>query len=132
MQLHLKYDLPCVTVSLRYEGHAVEIPDVVVDTGSGATLIAAEFAAQAGILPLPQDRLRNVQGIGGIEAVFIRQVDQILVGDHALDGFEIDVGNMDYGFAINGLLGMNFLLRSGAVIDLHSHTINFSCQIVMP
>lgn len=126
MQLQLKYDLPCVTVSIRYQGLVVDIPDVVVDTGSGTTLIATEFAVLAGILPLPQDRLRNVQGIGGIEAVFIRRVDQIQVGDYVLDGFEIDVGSMDYGFAINGLLGMNFLLRSGAVIDLGAQTIGFS------
>lgn len=128
MHLPLKYDLPCVTVRIGYQGAEIDIPDVVVDTGSGSTLIATEFAAQAGILPLPQDKLRNVHGVGGIEAVFIRQVDHMRVGDYALEGFEIDVGSMDYGFAINGLLGMNFLLRSGAVIDLRARTIAFADQ----
>lgn len=50
---------------------------------------------------------------GGIEAVFIRQVDRIQVGERQLRGFEIDVGIMDYGFAINGLLGMNFSASVG-------------------
>jgi hypothetical protein len=112
MHLPLKYDLPCVTVRIGYQGVEIDIPDVVVDTGSGSTLIATEFAAQAGIVPLPQDKLRNVHG----------------VGDCALEGFEIDVGSMDYGFAINGLLGMNFLLRSGAIIDLRARTIDFADQ----
>jgi len=127
MQLQLKYDLPCVTVRIDYQGAHIDIPDVVVDTGSGSTLIATEFAAQVGIMPLPQDKLRNVQGVGGIEAVFIRQMDRIQVGERTLDRFEIDVGSMDYGFAINGL-GMNFLLQSGAVIDLQALTIDFASQ----
>lgn len=125
MRLQLKYDLPCVTLRIGYQGAEIDIPDVVVDTGSGSTLIATEFAAQAGILPMPQDKLRNVHGVGGIEAVFIRQVEHLQVGDCALEGFEIDIGSMDYGFAINGLLGMNFLLRSGAIIDLRAQTIDF-------
>jgi len=128
MHLPLKYDLPCVTVRIGYQGDEIDIPDVVVDTGSGSTLIATEFAAQAGIAPLPQDKLRNVHGVGGIEAVFIRQVDHLQVGDHTIEGFEIDVGSMDYGFAINGLLGMNFLLQAGAVIDLRARTIDFADQ----
>lgn len=128
MQLQLKYDLPCVTLRIGYQGLETDISDVVVDTGSGSTLIATEFAAQIGILPLPQDKLRNVHGVGGIEAVFIRQVDLLQVGDCALASFEIDIGRMDYGFAINGLLGMNFLLRAGAVIDLSARTINFADQ----
>lgn len=126
MQLKLKYDLPCVTVRLGYQGAEIDVPDVVVDTGSGSTLIATDFAALAGILPLPQDKLRNVQGVGDIEAVFIRRVDRLQVDDCALDDFEIDIGNMDFGFAINGLLGMNFLLQSDAVIDLKARTIDFA------
>ena len=128
MQLQLKYDLPCVTVRIGYQGAEIDIPDVVVDTGSSSTLIATEFAAQVGILPLPQDKLRNVHGVGGIEAVFIRQVDSLQVGDRALDSFEIDIGSMDYGFDINGLLGMNFLLQAGAVIDLSARTPDFADQ----
>ena len=80
MRLPLKYDLPCVTVRIGYQGAEIDVPDVVVDTGSGSTLIATEFAAQAGIVPLPQDKLRKVHGVGGIAAGFIRQVDRLQAG----------------------------------------------------
>lgn len=30
----------------------------------------------------------------------------------------IEVGVMDYGFDINGILGMDFLIETGAIIDL--------------
>jgi hypothetical protein len=32
---------------------------------------------------------------------------------------------MDYGFEINGILGMDFLTRAGAVLDLGDLTIDF-------
>jgi len=32
--------------------------------------------------------------------------------------FAIEVGAMDYGFAIDGIIGTDFLLQVGAVIDL--------------
>jgi len=32
--------------------------------------------------------------------------------------FEIEVGAMDYGFPADGILGLDYLLRTGALIDL--------------
>ena len=36
----------------------------------------------------------------------------------SVDDFEIEVGAMDYGFDIDGIVGMDFLIQVGAVIDL--------------
>lgn len=33
---------------------------------------------------------------------------------------------MDYGFAINGILGMDFLVSAGAIINLREMTIEFA------
>jgi hypothetical protein len=38
---------------------------------------------------------------------------------------EIEVGGLDYGFELGGILGMDFLLASGARIDLQQLTIEF-------
>jgi hypothetical protein len=35
-----------------------------------------------------------------------------------VDDFAIEVGAMDYGFSLDGIVGMDFLLQVGAVIDL--------------
>jgi hypothetical protein len=35
-----------------------------------------------------------------------------------LKDFNVEVGSMDYGFEINGILGMDFLLATGIKIDL--------------
>jgi hypothetical protein len=58
--------------------------------------------------------------------VFSRQVDYLQLGERRLTDFEIEVGGMDYGFAINGILGMDFLTNARAIIDLGILTIQFT------
>ena len=40
MQLSLKDNLPFVTVTVTYKGQTVEIANVLMDTGSGSTILA--------------------------------------------------------------------------------------------
>lgn len=125
MQLTLRDDLILTRIAVAYRGREVEVDDVVVDTGSATTLIAADLLARVGIAPEPTDVLYTVRGVGGAEVVFARRVNRLQIGPRALEQFEIEVGGMDYGFAINGILGMDFLLRTGAIIDLGALELNF-------
>jgi hypothetical protein len=52
-------------------------------------------------------------------------VDFLQVGEKQLTAFEIEVGGMDYGFDIRGILGMDFLRQAGAILDLKALTIEF-------
>ena len=113
------------TLLAFYKGCQVDVTDVVVDTGSATTLLSADSLAAIGIVPDPHDVLYTIRGVGGIEAVFSRKVDRLLLGTRAVPDFEIEVGGMDYGFSINGILGMDFLLHTGAVIDLRALQITF-------
>jgi len=40
--------------------------------------------------------------------------------------FEIEIGGMDYGFEINGILGMDFIIRAKAIINLAEMRIDFA------
>lgn len=125
MRLTLKDDLPFVTVRIVFRGTEAEVPAVLIDTGSAGTILAADVVATIGIIPDLHDTLYAVRGVGGAEVVFARRVDRLMVGENGLDGFEIEVGGMDYGFEINGILGMDFLLRTGANIDLQALELRF-------
>lgn len=103
----------------------VEIPDVLIDTGSASTIFAADIMATVGISPVPEDVLHTIRGVGVVEVVFLRRIDEIWLGRKQLTGFEIEVGGMDYGFAINGILGMDFLQSLGVMIDLKQLEIRF-------
>ena len=126
MQLELKADLPYATVTSAYRGTGIEVSDVLLDTGSASTMFAADVVAAVGISPEVDDELRVLRGVGGTEVVFARQVDRVQVGSRSIDQFVIEVGGMDYGFEINGILGMDFLRGTGAIIDLADLALDFS------
>lgn len=45
MQLWLQDKLPFTTVSIAYKGSAIDVPNVLIDTGSVGTIIAADIVA---------------------------------------------------------------------------------------
>jgi len=126
MQLSLKYNLPFTTVTIAYQGVTLEIPEVLVDTGSGSTVLAADLLTTIQITPIAEDILHMISGVGGSEVVFTRRIDYLQVGERHIADIEIEVGGMDYGFQINGILGMDFLLRAGATINLREMKIEFT------
>jgi predicted aspartyl protease len=126
MQLLLKDELPFTTISIAYQSAALEIPDVLIDTGSASTVLSVDLLADVQIFPTPEDILHTIHGVGGSEVVFTRKVDYLQVGEHSITDFEIEVGGMDYGFSINGILGMDFLTRAGAIINLKELKLEFA------
>jgi hypothetical protein len=125
MQLVLKDNLPFTSVVIGYRGSDVEVTNVLIDTGSASSIFAADIVEHIQIVPSPQDILQVIRGIGGTEVVFKRRVDFLKLGEFRLPNFEIEVGGMDYGFKIHGILGMDFLISSGAIINLKSMQIQF-------
>ena len=125
MRLTLKHSLPFVTAELVYHGKRIEVPHVLVDTGSARTVFSADKVSKIGLLPEPEDILVTVRGVCGVEVVFIREVERVQIGRRTLSPFEIEVSGMDYGFDINGILSMDFLIGTGAIIDLQRLQLGF-------
>ena len=125
MRLALRDALILVSVTVVYQGREVEVPDMVVDTGSATTMLSTDAVAQIGIVPELHDVLHVVRGVGGTEVVFSRRVDRLQVGPRAVEQFEIEVGGIDKAFDINGILGLDFLLRIGAIINLGTLQLGF-------
>ena len=126
MRIQLRHNLPFVTVRVTYRGLSVDVPDVLVDTGSGGTILSADALEPIGVSLESNEVLDSLRGVGGREYVFKRVVDRLEVEGHGLDRFRIEVGGMDYGFAISGILGMNFLVPLGAIIDLQEQELEFA------
>ena len=125
MRFTLRDNLPFVTVTLSYRGTAVSVPHVLIDTGSARTIFAFDIVSGIQISPAPEDILYAIRGVGGMETVFSRTVDYLQVGDRQLPQFEIEVGGMDYGFDIQGILGMDFLRQARAVLNLDELSLDF-------
>ena len=126
MQLTLRDGLILLPVTVVYQGREVKVSNVVLDTGSATTMFSTDVVSQVGIVPELNDVLHVIRGVGGAEVVFSRRVDRLRVGRQAVEQFEIEVGGVGDAFGINGILGMDFLLQTGAIINLNTLQLDFS------
>jgi len=62
--------------------------------------------------------VHRIRGVGGTEFVFTKRVDNLAVGELRVSNFQVEIGAMDYGFDIDGIIGMDFPIQVGAIIDL--------------
>jgi len=118
VKIRLEGGLLYVSTELVYRAQKLTLSEVILDTGSAGTLFSADEAVKLGLVPEPDDPLRRVRGVGGSEFVFSKRLDSLSLGDLSLSSFPIQIGAMDYGFPIQGLIGLDFLMQAGAVIDL--------------
>jgi len=118
MRIHLRDGLPYVRASLTYRGQQLSFRNVLLDTGSAGTILSTDRVLTIGLMYEPDDRVQRIRGVGGTEFVFTKRVDSLAVGKLQVNDFQIEVGAMDYGFDIEGIIGMDFLIQVGAIIDL--------------
>jgi predicted aspartyl protease len=118
MKIRLEGGLAYVEGVVTFHGRSLGIRDTILDTGSASTIFSADRLLEIGIVPEPDDALHRLRGVGGTEFAFTKRLDVLAVGGMKVADFEIEVGAMDYGFPADGILGLDYLLRIGALIDL--------------
>ena len=128
MQLYLQDNLLFTDILICYQSIELNISHVLIDTGSASTVLSADMVETINIFPEPNDPLHIVRGVGGSEVVFEKHLDYLQIGSQRIKQFAVEIGAMDYGFAIHGILGMDFLLQAGAVLDLNAMQIEFKIK----
>lgn len=118
VKLQFKYGLPFCNIKLIYKGKEIILDNILLDTGSGGTVFKMDKVEEVGITIEENDVIESISGVGGSEFVYKKYVDSISIGDLSLNNFKVEIGVMDYGFEINGIIGMDFLKLVGAVINL--------------
>lgn len=110
--------LPYIDVTIVHGGKSLSLQNILLDTGSAGSVFLVDRLLSIGLQYEPNDVIHRIRGVGGAEFVFSKRVDHVQVGELEVSDFEIEVGAMNYGFQIEGILGMDFLTQVGAVIDL--------------
>lgn len=111
------HDLPIVFVDIVYKGQVLHLDRILVDTGSAGTIIDADIVSEIGVRPEGTDQTAILHGIGGTEIVFTKWFDSLLLGDSSVSPCKIQIGVMDYGIEIQGILGFDFIRAANLVID---------------
>ncbi len=129
-EIRVAEGLPHVSVSLLHRERVIELKNVLLDTGSASTVLSADRLLSIGLGCEPRDTLKRIRGVGGTEFVFSKTIDRLSLGNLTVKNFDIEVGAMDYGFrfVLEGIIGMDFLTRIGAVIDLRRRVVTGSAK----
>ena len=64
------------------------------------------------------DFVHRIRGFGGAEFVFGKQIDVLTVGELEVHDLQVEIGAMEYGLDLDGIIGIDFLVKTNAVIDL--------------
>lgn len=116
--------LPFVSVSIIHNGMSIETDRVLVDTGSVSSIFKVDLLEKIGIQPESEDIIVSISGIGGSECVYLKKIDSIVLGEIEIKEFTVDLGVMDYGFDIDGIIGMNLLQHINSIINIEKKTIS--------
>ena len=118
MKIRVQSGLPFAEVRVRNRGRQITLANMLLDTGSAGTILAVDRVSGISLELEPDDAVHRIRGVGGSEFVFAKRLDSVALDDLSVADFEAEVGAMDYGFEIDGILGLDFLSQVGALIDL--------------
>jgi hypothetical protein len=117
MNINVEYGLPFVNVTICYREKELQLKRVLLDTGSAGTVFSADVVDNIGVRVEPGDMLNKIRGVGGVEIVYSKHFDFVRLGEVTLEGFEVEIGDMDYGMQIDGILGFDFIQSTGLIIN---------------
>lgn len=106
------------SLTLIYKGQALSIDKLVIDTGASHTLLSADTVADVGVFFENGDEIVTAFGVGGEESCFRKTFDSIQLGNINIENYKLDVGSLHEKLAINGLLGLDLLMKANIVLDL--------------
>ncbi|MBD8840933.1 retropepsin-like domain-containing protein [Paenibacillus sp. CFBP 13594] len=117
MKISEIYGLSFISIKLVFRGEVLQLEKVLLDTGSASTLLNADAVREVGMVPEEDDLVDIIRGVGGIEYVYTKSLDSITVDGTTINDFQVEIGNMDYGLEIDGILGFNFMKQTGVIIN---------------
>jgi len=118
MKLEYKNGLLFVDINIGYKGNNVLLKNVVVDTGAAHTIINPDSVYELGIKAEADDEFITMYGIGGEHYSYRKNINSVSIGRECLENVNIDFGLIDEEGHINGLLGLDILLKLGVTINL--------------
>lgn len=122
VDLKFKYGLPFCKVEIIHNKRLI-LNNVLIDTGSGDTLFKMDRVEEIDISIDMNDSIETIHGVGGSEFVYKKIIDEIRLENSHSRNVKVEIGIMDYGFDIDGIIGIDFLKQIGVIIDLEQMKI---------
>ena len=124
MKMEFREGLLFTSVQISFRGNTKVVQNIVVDTGAAESIISPDVVEDIGIFAEPEDSVNSFYGVGGsLHNFFSKKIDEIELGLLCLNDIKMDFGVIDPKGDINGLLGLDLLMKVGAVINLKDLTL---------
>ncbi|MEF3312698.1 retropepsin-like aspartic protease [Paenibacillus sp. GYB004] len=101
----------------------LSLEKVLIDTGSASTLLNADIVGKIDMIPEKDDVVDTIRGVGGVEYVYTKSVDAVIIGEAIVKNFQVEIGSMDYGMDIHGII------VGGDIYDAKASFVIFSISI---
>jgi hypothetical protein len=124
MKMEYRDGLIFTEIKLNFRGKTKIIENVVIDTGAAETIISPDVVNDLGIYAELNDKVNSFYGVGGsLHNFFSKNVDILGMDTFELRDVKLDFGIIDPRGEINGLIGLDLLIKVGAIIDLKNMNI---------
>jgi len=118
-------ELPFIKTTVTFCGKSLKLENILLDTGSAGTIFNVNKLEVIGIKPESKDVTQTIQGVGGLEFVYTKNIDRISIQDEIeIQNFNVELVSMDYGLEIDGIIGYDFMKEVGLGIDLQRCNIS--------
>lgn len=119
MNIEFRDGLLFTSIEISYKGNSKLINNIVIDTGAAESMISPDIVDDIGIYAELGDRIISFYGVGGsLHNSFAKVINNVKIDSYNIKDLEIDFGIIDTKGEINGLLGLDILMKAGADIDL--------------
>lgn len=118
MQIRPEDELLMTSMHITINGASKIIGNIVIDTGAAHSMLSSDAVDDMNIRYVNGDKLVTMYGIGGEEHAFEKVLDSIRLGNIDLGSYGMHFGSLDPRGRINGLLGLDLLMKTGLVLDL--------------
>ena len=130
-KLWYKNGLLYAEAEIKYNSKSVRVSDVIIDTGAFHTIILSDYLEELEVEFKEEDELVKSSGYGGVQISSVRKrIDEIRIGDIFIQDCKIDFGIIDPFERVNGLIGLDFLLKARIIVDLVDLSIYEKKQVV--
>jgi hypothetical protein len=125
MKIQVEEGLPIVSVSIGYKGKMIILDDVLLDTGCSNTIFDTDEVEEVGlIIDRKNGRPRRMYGVGGeSELCYEQTVKELEIDNFPLDSFQLQLGITKETYGFNGILGVDFMIKSRLVIDFKEKAV---------
>lgn len=83
-----------------------------------------DLVEEIGVTAEKNDIIGTISGVGGSEFVFFKTIDAMEINGYRIEDVQVDIGVMDYGIELDGIIGMDILLKAKSIIDLNELTLH--------